>query len=534
MLLRLAPYAALAIVMLAVYWRVLRFPFIQDDWGWLYSFETERPAALLASILHVKGVLFYRPLAEIYLYLMYRVFGLNPVPFHAVALLVHFGAACLVAAIVKLLVRDRVMAWAAAFVYALAVSVVFESLLWAVGIFDLGAVFFFLLSLYLFMRGRPWASAAVYLAACLFKETAIVLPFVLLAYALVVDRPKRVALVSYARSRLLPVAIAFAAIAVVKLMGKKPLSLPISDPYAVRLTGSHVGILLSKYVFCHLQSFCFRGAIKSSVFPIALWCLGSGLALGGWLVSRRPRDAAAVRAYPFLLIWWLVALLPTLFLPNHAYRYYAIYALPAFIPLVLLALRTIVAASGLGRRPARAFVVVAAVLAVVFSASRAHWMLRVGLDWSGLVEGTNSLVRKAALVDIVRDGLAKQLPNPPKGSVIVFGNIDVWAFNKDSGPRLWYADTTISVYPVENLRTDSAGVYIDSPIESQRRLFSGTAGGRRSVDVARLFGFVLKDSELRPVKFKGLPPSVPSSVDGGPASDAAPPWRGAPPSEGDR
>ena len=504
-------FGALAVVMLAVYWRVFHFPFIQDDWGWIYRFQTESPAELLKSIFTVKGVLFYRPLAELYLYVMYLAFGANPIPFHAVALLLHFGSACLVVAIVKLLTRDGVIAWAAGFIYALAVAILFESLLWAVGIFDLGAAFFFLLAMYLFLKGRPLASASLYLVACLFKETAIVLPIVLLAYTMIAERPDGASRFAFVRKRLLPMAVVLGVVAAVKLMGRSPFGLAISDPYAVRFVGPHVKLLFTKYVFCMFQSFCPYGAVKSPAFKVVLWGLAIFLALNAWLVSRPRRGSAIARAFWFCLVWCLVALLPLIFLANHAYRYYAIYALPAFIALVLMQVNVLGASLGLGRRYGRTLIVVIAALAVLLSWSRAHRMLREGLEWNTLIEGSNNLIRKAALVDVVHDGLMKYLPKPPEGAVILLGNVDVWAFNKDSGPRVWYGDTTISVYPIANLKVDSVGTYIDNAFESQRNLFSGVAGERRRIEVAKLFGFILDGSKFRPVKFRGLPQSATSS-----------------------
>jgi hypothetical protein len=504
----LGPYAALAGIVLVAYWRVFHFPFIQDDWGWLYRFRTESPAALLTSIFTVKGVLFYRPLAELYLYVMYLAFGVNPIPFHAVALLLHFASACLVVSIVKLLTRDGVIAWAAGFIYALAIAIVFESLLWAVGIFDLGGAFFFLLSMYLFMKGRPIASAIVYLAGCLFKETVIVLPIILFAYTMITERPDRVSRSALVRTRLLPMAIALCMVAAVKLMGRHPFRLAISDPYAVRFVGPHVWILITKYVFCMFQSFYPYGAIKSASFKIILSCIALVLALSGWLVSRKPRDSSVARAFWFLLVWCSAALLPIIFLPNHAYRYYAIYALPAFIALALTQVRVLGSSLGLGRRYGRVVIVAIAAFAVVLSSGRVHRMLREGLEWNTLIEGSNNLIRKAALVEVVHDGLMKYLPKPPQGAVIVLGNVDVWAFNKDSGPRVWFSDTTISVYPIANLRADSTGTYIENVFQSQRQLFAGTAAERRPVDLAKLFGFMLEESRLRPVKFRGIPKSA--------------------------
>lgn len=61
-----------------------------------------------------------------------------------------------------------------------------------------------------------------------------------------------------------------------------------------------------------------------------------------------------------------------------------------------------------------------------------------GLHQRTLVDGTNHLIARAAYVDLVRNGLTQWLPEPPENASLIIGNVDLWAFNKDSGPRVWY------------------------------------------------------------------------------------------------
>ena len=87
---RPAFFVVLALFIGLIYWRCVTFPFLQDDWGWLYNFSMNNSYDVMRSILSFEGKLFYRPLCQLYMFAMYRLFGENPVPFHIVALSIPF------------------------------------------------------------------------------------------------------------------------------------------------------------------------------------------------------------------------------------------------------------------------------------------------------------------------------------------------------------------------------------------------------------------------------------------------------------
>jgi hypothetical protein len=498
---------ALAAAMFAAYARILQFPFIQDDWKWILRFQSESPPAILGSIFSIKGALFYRPLSELYLYAIYLLFGANPLPYHIFALIIHFASALLIIAIVRLVTRDQIVSYATGVIYAFAVSVHHECLLWAVGMYDLGGVFFFLLAMLLFLKGRTLWSAVAYLAGCFFKESVIVLPIILFFYEVIKGTQIGALRLDRLRRRLLPFAIALVIPVVVKITGTLPQSLPPSHPYVIDFFGHHVPRNLFYYAYCMVQAFDPFVNVHLWTIRILLCAIILFMFVCAWLVYRALKNANKTLAYWYFMIWFLAALLPVLFLPNHGYRYYAIYALPAFIAFMLTMIGIIVTAAGLGRRYERTVIVAITLLAVIFSSSQTHKMLGEGLSRNTLVDGTNDLIRKAAVVEIVHDGLMEYLPSPPHGAVIVLAGVDIWAFDKDSGPRAWYGDRSISVYPFESFRWDSTGAYIEDPIESQGQSYTGAATETRPVDPAKLFVFRLRATMLRPVKLLGTPES---------------------------
>jgi len=302
--------AGLSGLVLAAYSVSLLFPFVQDDWGWINRFQGGHPAEILKSIFAITGNLFFRPLSGLYLHAMYLMFGANPLPFHIVALVTLIANSLLVIAIMRFITRDEAVSVASGFVYALSTAVHMESLLWAVGIYDVGGSFFFLLAMLLFLRERPVWSVGVFLAGCLFKETVIVLPFILAAYVLILGSRREGP--PGALRRLGPMAIALIAVVAIKLAGVSPFGLSSSHPYAVGLLGRH--ILRNLYSYASWMTQCFDPflSIQGATIKFVLNDLLLVFLFCAWLAARRQREEAGASDEPrpsgagalwFLLVW---------------------------------------------------------------------------------------------------------------------------------------------------------------------------------------------------------------------------------------
>jgi hypothetical protein len=116
----------------------------------------------------------------------------------------------------------------------------------------------------------------------------------------------------------------------------------------------------------------------------------------------------------FLLVWSIVCIIPVLFLPNHAYRYYLIYSYPAivFVVVSILALRFTV----------RSMLVVTAVL-LLSNLITVHMIFGKGLRSPGL-SGSNVLAQRGETVKLMLSYVQNDLPNVAKGSVFVFDGVD--------------------------------------------------------------------------------------------------------------
>lgn len=168
--------------------------FAQDDFYFLshvFEHRLDSPVSMLRPI----GP-FYRPLTTtIYFALMSGLFGLRAVPYHVFSLAVFCGNVFLVYHIGKALFRSNRGGFAMALFYLTRV-VHFETVSWISGVQDLVMTFFVLMSLILYLRwsqgrGRCWyCSLGVFVLALLSKETAVVFPFFLLAYEVIVNRAR--------------------------------------------------------------------------------------------------------------------------------------------------------------------------------------------------------------------------------------------------------------------------------------------------------------------------------------------------------
>lgn len=139
---------------------------------------------------------YYRPLMHIVYMLNYHVFGLNPWAFHLVNILFHCGASVLVFLIIRRFLPEHrgttspvylSPPFFAAMLFA-SHPIHTEAVSWIAGLPDVAFTFFYLLSFYLYMLFRDGDKRTYLLSilsfsvATLFKEPALTLPIILIAY----------------------------------------------------------------------------------------------------------------------------------------------------------------------------------------------------------------------------------------------------------------------------------------------------------------------------------------------------------------
>ncbi len=450
---------SLSAVVLFIYWKTLFYPFVQDDWAILHGMSVRGAWNWFSGGLLPGAGEFYRPLARLALALQWELFGLSPLGYHVVAMMIHVVNCVLITSVVSTVTGDRRIGLMAGFLNAAAAVLFLDPLSWIAGSYDLLGVLFFFLSIRLYLDGRQRLSLVACAAALLSKEATVILPFVLFLIALMRDggeRPGVPAAIRAARALRYHAGLT-AVYIVVWLAFVRPTGIVGGDqPYAVSFAPGNVIGNLAGYVrwsieylhpWMHPAQTARAGVLGLLVCGFLLFALRRTPAL--WLVVLG-------------MTWFIVGLLPALPFLHHGFRYYLAYSFPAFGLVIGLLVRTVA-----GKRQE----VVAGVMLVlvVFSTITAYRYTRE-LDALGFntptLDGSNNLSRKAAIVTMVRAYMIEKYPILPERSVCIFDWVPTIAFSRDAGPQLWYSDTTLHVYEIQELQEDTLGIY---PVRPDRR-----------------------------------------------------------------
>jgi len=509
----LGPLLLIAVVVVAAFWRCLRLPFIQDDWTWIETFQRNDVFGLI-SFFFDTNYLFYRPLAQLYFLLIYLVFGDNALPFHLIALLVHIFNSLIVTAIFVSLVKDRLIGILTGLIYAVAVSVHLDTLSWMVGMYDLGAALFFFTSIWLFISGRYWLSIAAFFIAALFKESVIILPLILSGLELFSRKKLTYANLKEIAIRIFPYLIISVLIFLIKAKSSS-FSVVFSSghPYALEFWNAQV-----MANFYHYFEWMAQALVPmKSRFPATL-VIGLILVAIVFRVMQKWQNNCEPFLFSFLVFWAVSCLLPILFLPNHVYRYYAVYALPAFICGVLILIRQLLKSFGIDEFKVKKIILVGGILIIFSSIIQSNRVFSQGLEHRTFAKGSNMLIRRAAYVDLTRTFLLKNLPVIPDNASLIFDGVDIGAFNKDAGPRAWYNNKTLNVYEFRNLRYNSGGWFIQNPAENRSETSMNRVQTWIPLDPGNFYVFRLIGGEMLRVPIDELIRFVPSNAAAFPGS----------------
>lgn len=361
--------ASVIVVVTAIYCPLSRYSYVQDDKMWINYFITNPVQTVILESVAPAEKIFYRPLGEIYLWMMWSIFGMSTVWFHVFAMATLCGSAYLTMLIAKELTDDNAIAWCSGLLFAVAVQCHFDAQIWMVGIFDNGATFFALLYMVLFLRNRYVAAALTLIIALGFKESAILAPVVMIVYMFLVGRKGELL------KNLWPQAFVVAGWLANKFLGATMFGLPSSDIYAMRWDGTNaVNNTLMYLTWTVHYPFYLVYAILFAV-----------------LVVYRKK----VKILPVLLIWIVLAVLPATAFLHHAYHYYVMFAVPAVSIAALIAITSIVGKGKYATILCTLFVIAHLVFAIIFV--NGHVSKGMFDDIPARDDGYNHLIRKAIL-----------------------------------------------------------------------------------------------------------------------------------------
>lgn len=136
----------------------------------------------------------YHPITTIVYILVYKFFGLNPMVYHGVNLLIHLMNSVLIFFLVFQIFKNHIISFLTAILFATHPMHV-ESVAWISDLKDLLCTLFYIAALYVYVKrhkspGLHWNAKIwlFYLLALLSKSMAITLPFVLILYDFYVER----------------------------------------------------------------------------------------------------------------------------------------------------------------------------------------------------------------------------------------------------------------------------------------------------------------------------------------------------------
>ncbi|MBZ5516771.1 MAG: tetratricopeptide repeat protein [Acidobacteriia bacterium] len=405
--------ALLALVVFAVYGRALRFGFVADDVGqilqnpfvlnpYLWAKNFTSPVWAFEGI-HSN---FYRPLQFAAYWLLYQLAGPNPAVFHLIQLMIYAGTAWLVYRLGQSLCGDDVAALAGALLWVLHPQHV-EAAAWAAALPDVGYGFLYLLAFLLFIRAEKaspprsaahaWPALALFIGL-LFKEAAISFPVMLVAFWFFEDRREELWL---RMVRLVPYGVAIGVYLVIR---SRVVGLPTNNPLhlsglphvlgvGLGLLGQHARLFVTSSGLTIFRTFDLPASLRSPWPWLTLLVL-----LGAVLLRRRDRVLG------FLLVWWLVALLPCLDFrmlstPLVADRFSYIPSVGLCLAIAYLLLVRLPAYApnwGRARLAGPAFVVLVSLWAVKTVQTIPHWSGEEDLLQDGMSKVSNSAALHAA------------------------------------------------------------------------------------------------------------------------------------------
>lgn len=485
-------FGILCAVVYSVYWQALFLPFIQDDWGILHFF-LKQDLKVLRMVFYLKSAILYRPLAQLYLFGMYKVFGLDPRPFHIVALLVHALNAYVVFLIFERFLADKILAFATALVYAAAISIHLDTLAWVVGIYDVGGAFLFFLSILMFFSDRWVFSAVSFFCGCLFKEAVTPLPIILFLHVILFDCRNELTCIIHKKWQFfLLFIVPLSIVLIIKFGGLHDLDLSGNNAYALDLFGGHIIENFGRYLVWMFQAFSLLlpHCQHVTIFHFFALLVESGFV---WACFQQ----GFFRHVILLHVWVVVGVLPVLFLPNHTFRYYATYSLPAFIAILLLFIKVLLCSLKIKKRIAPTVFLFISLLAVFSSMAKSKQLYGTHLTSSGeLIEGTNHLVKRAAFVDIVQMSIKRDLPTIPEGSVFFLGGVDLWSFHQVNGLKCWYQKENIRLYDLKELRFYEGKPYVYSSSKKKNQSSNRKNSAIDFLDPAKIFIFKMQGDQF--------------------------------------
>ncbi len=176
------PITLIGLVILSLTPSLANF-FSADDWFHLRVANINRLSEFINFFSFTKTVqtiAFYRPLpTQVFFFIFQKLFGLNPLLYHLFALLCFGFSLYLINKLAVILLSSQKKALIATLIYGFSVSN-FTRLYFLSAFQEIALVSFACLCLLAYLNNQKWRSLAFFILALLSKETAVVIPLIIL------------------------------------------------------------------------------------------------------------------------------------------------------------------------------------------------------------------------------------------------------------------------------------------------------------------------------------------------------------------
>jgi len=453
----------LCLTVALVYGGIFKYPFIQDDWYIFNSIRSLGTGGFLHHAITPTDNSFYRPVAQPYFLLVYKLFFPDSTVMHGIALIIHALNSIIIVRIVAKLIQNDLVAWSSGFLYAAAVTIHMDSLLWMVGTYDLLGSTFFFSSILFVINGKFKSSFVVFVLALLTKESTIILLPVLFLIASVqfLNSNSLQHSLRLSFSVLWMHLIAFLVYLGIRMNFITVFPVNIENPYVMNFSVRTVldnSILALRWYGEGVSPYFIPGG--GMVIAIGMLIL---------LVVFTRITKLSLGMVVLLWGWIIVGLLPVLFLEKHFFRYYLTYSFVPVLVIIILGTQNILIAL-LHRKNINGILAVFVGCMVIVSAIYFSNLNARG-HTTPTMDGSNNLIRKGAVSTMVHDFLVRQHPDIQPGTTLLFNWLPAIAFGKDVGPQFWYGDTTLRVFEIQQVRCGDRGLYTITPTGENSREF---------------------------------------------------------------
>jgi len=284
----------------------------------------------------------YRPLTtQVFYFLTIKFFNLNPVPLHIISFLTFFAIIFLVAEFARIVTKNKDVALLSAFLYA--TSATHFGHLYFLGAYqELGMTLFFLLSVISFIKyelnkknNHLVLSIIFFILALMSKETAVILPFVLvLVHLFLFVSKEKIKNVKHFIISIIPY---FVLVSFYLCMRFKYYGFAQGDSYVWNYSIKRV---LNTLFWYKLWSFNIPETLVDFVGPglnfnpnlFRYWGKEFSIIFSLFIVQITVIFIAVVikfkkiiedwKIYLFSIVWFSFSLIPVIFLPVHKFTYY--------------------------------------------------------------------------------------------------------------------------------------------------------------------------------------------------------------------